>query len=91
MSHRHLLICNLLLLHLLGSVILNRGGATVLKVGATKRDSRAKRSKKNFYPPHLEKWGVQFFYTWGGTSKEITIIIEYTEICCLVVALIHIS
>jgi len=90
MSHRHLLICNLLLLHLLGSVILNRGGATVLKVGATKCDSRAKRSK-NFFTPHIWKSGGTIFLHVGGTSKEITIIIEYTEICCLVVALIHIS
>ena len=52
-----------------------RGGATVWKVGGTKRD---------LYPPHLEKWGYNFLHV-RGTSKQITISIEYTEICCLVV------
>jgi len=48
---------------------------------------KTSRAKKNLYPLHLEKWGVQFFSKWGyaGTSKQITISIEYTEICCLVV------
>ena len=56
------------------------------KSGGTKCDSLAKNI---LYLPHLEKWGYNF-YTWG-TSKDISIIIKYTEICCLVVALIHIS
>jgi len=55
------------------------------KSGGTKRDSRAKRAKKNV-PPHLEKWTVQFLLHLRGTSKQIPISIEYTEICCLVVA-----
>jgi len=45
------------------------------------------REKKNFVPPHLEKWGYNFLHV-RGTSKQITISIEYTEICCLVVVLI---
>ena len=91
MSHRHLLICNLLLLHLLGSVILNRGGATVLKVGEKTLFASEASGKIFFCTPHIWKSGGTIFLHVGGTSKEITIIIEYTEICCLVVALIHIS
>jgi len=64
-----------------------RGGATILKVRGTKRDSRA---KKNFVPPTFGKVGVHFFPC-GGMTKQITISIEYTEICCLVVALINMS
>ena len=63
----------------------------ILKVKGTKRDSRAKRAEKKLYlPPHLEKWGYNFFHV-GGTIKQITISFEYTEICCLVVALINMS
>jgi len=62
----------------------------VLKVGGQKVICERIKQKKFLYPPHLEKSGVQFL-TRGGTSKEGSIIIEYTEICCLVVALIHIS
>jgi len=61
-----------------------RGGATVLKVGGTKRDSLASLSKKNFCTSHIWKSG-------GYNFLHVTISIEYTEICCLVVALIHIS
>ena len=46
-----------------------------------KRDSRAERSKK--IVPHFSER--------GGTSKQIIISIEYTEFCCLVVALINMS
>jgi len=49
-------------------------------------------SEENFlYPPHFEKWGGYNFLHVRGTSKQITISIEYTEICCLVVALINMS
>jgi len=52
---------------------------------------RERSVRKNFLPPTFGKVGGTIFLHVGGTSKEITIIIEYTEICCLVVALIHIS
>ena len=55
----------------------------VLKVGGQKVIRERIERKKIFVPPTFGKV--------GGTSKEISIIIEYTEICCLVVALIHIS
>ena len=68
-----------------------RGGATILKVRGTKRDSRAKRRKK-IVPRTFGKMGVGLhFFPRVGTSKQITISIEYTEICCLVVALINMS
>jgi len=70
---------------------MHRGGATILKLRGTKRDSRAKRAKKNFCTPHIWKSGGTIFFHVGGTSKEITISIEYTEICCLVVALTNMS
>jgi len=41
-------------------------------------------------PPTFGKVGVQFCPR-GGTSKQITISIDYTEICCLDVALINMS
>jgi len=65
-----------------------RGGATVLKVGGTKRDPRAKRAKKKiFVPPTFGKVGGTIFLHVGYEQGNI----KYTEICCLVVALIHIS
>ena len=60
------------------------------KSGGTKSDSRAKRARKKILYPHIWKSGGTIFFTRGGTSKEVSIIIKYTEICCLVVALIHI-
>jgi len=68
-----------------------RGGATILKVRGTKRDSRAKRRKKNSTPHIWKNGGRPTFFSRVGTSKQITISIEYTEICCLVVALINMS
>ena len=65
-----------------------RGGATILKMMGTKCDLRA---KKNFVLPTFGKWGVQNFFSTGGTNKQIIISIEYTEICCLVVTLISVS
>ncbi len=61
---------------------MGKGGAASLKVGGTKRDSRAERAKKIILFPR--------FYKCGGTSKQIIISIEYTEIGCLFVALINI-
>jgi len=69
----------------------NRGGATILKVRGTKRDSPAKRAKKNFFTPDIWKSGGTIFFLRGGTSNQITISIEYTEICYLAVALINMS
>ena len=45
----------------------------MLKVEGTKRDSRAEQAKKISLYPH-------FSICWG-TSKQIIISIEYTEIC----------
>ena len=45
--------------------------------------------KKFFVPPHIWKSGGYNFFPRGGTSKQIISSIEYTEICCLVVALIN--
>ena len=73
-------------------VVSFRGGATVLKVGGQKVIRERSEWKIFFlYPPHLEKWGGTIFLHVGGTSKQTTISIEYTEICCLVVALINMS
>ena len=36
-----------------------------------------------FRTPHIWKSGGYIFYTWGGTSKEISIIIKYTEVSLL--------
>ena len=59
------------------------GGATDFKVGGTKQDSRAERTKKKSVPPLFQMW---------DTSKQIAVgAIEYIEICCLVVALINIG
>jgi len=67
----------------------NQGRRHGFKSGGTKRDSRAKRAKKIFFvPPTFGKVGGTIFLHVRGTSKQITISIEYTEICCLVVALI---
>ena len=52
--------------------------------------SGGKRDYFLYPPPHLAKWGYNSLHV-GGTSKQTTISIKYTEICCLVVALIHIS
>jgi len=60
----------------------NQGRCHGFKSGGIKRDSRA---KKKFCTPTFGKVGGTIFYMWG-TSKEISIIIKYTEICCLVVA-----
>ena len=60
------------------------GGATDFKVGGTKQDSRAERSKKIFLYPHFYKCG-------GYKQANISRGIEYIEICCLVVALINIG
>jgi len=61
-----------------------RGGATVLKVGG-QNVIRSLRSRKKFFcTSHIWKSG-------GYNFLHITISIEYTEICCLVVALLHIS
>ena len=49
------------------------------------------RELRDFVHPHLEKWGYNFFFYMKGTSKQLTISIEYTVICCLVVALINMS
>jgi len=39
-----------------------RGGATVLKEGGDKTWFASEASEKNFFvPPHLEKWGYNFF------------------------------
>jgi len=47
-----------------------RGGATVLKVGGTKRDSRAKRAKKKiFVPPTFGKVGGVQFFTRAGYEQ----------------------
>ena len=40
---------------------------------------------------YIWKSGGYNFFTRGGTSKEISIIIKLTEICCMGFALIHIS
>ena len=60
----------------------NRGGGTVLKVGGEKMWFAGEASEKNFFVPPT------IFLHVRGMSKQITISIEYTEICCLVVALI---
>jgi len=67
-----------------------RGGATVLNVG-NKTWFASEASGKKMCTPTFGKVGEYNFLHVGGTSKEISIIVEYTEICCLVVALIHIS
>ena len=53
----------------------NKGGATILKVRGTKDDSRA------IVPPLFQMWGY----------KQANVSLEYTEICCLVVALINMT
>jgi hypothetical protein len=58
-----------------------QGRRREFKSGVLKRDSRAERAKKYFVP---------HFHKYGGTSKQIIISIEYTEIGCLFVALINI-
>ena len=45
--------------------------------------------KKFFVPPTFGKVGGTIFFPRGGTSKQIISSIEYTEICCLVVASIN--
>ena len=55
-----------------------KGGAAILKVKETKHDSRAERAKKIFCTPHFSKC---------GEYKQANVSFEYTEICCLVVAL----
>ena len=54
----------------------------ILKMRGTGQNVILERSerKKFLVPPHLEKWGYNFFHV-EGTSNQITISIEYTEIC----------
>jgi len=61
-----------------------------LKVGGQNVIRERSEQKKFFCAPTFGKVGGTIFYTWG-TSTEMSIIIKYTEICCLVVALIHIG
>ena len=51
--------------------------------GGRPQMSRYEVGLKMFVPPTFGKVGVHFFHV-GGTSKQITIGIEYTEIYCLV-------
>ena len=90
--------CNTVVIHrtcasrLLTNTHTNQGRRHSFKSVGTKRDSPAKRARKKICTPHIWKsGGVQFFYTCGvraTRSKQITISIEYTEICCLAVVLI---
>jgi len=86
--------CNTVVIHrtcasrLLTNTHTNQGRRHSFKSGGTKRDSRAKRARKKICTPHIWKSGGYNFLHVRGTSKQITISIEYTEICCLVVILI---
>jgi len=67
----------------------NQGRRHGFKSGGDKMWFASEASEKNFFcTPHVWKSGGYNFLHVRGTSKQITISIEYTEICCLVVALI---
>jgi len=67
----------------------NQGRRHGFKSGGGQNVIRERRKrKKNFLYPHIWKSGGYNFLHVRGTSKQIIISIEYTEICCLVVALI---
>ena len=57
-------------LHVWNDYVISRGGATVLKVGEQNVIRERSEQKIFFVPPHLEKWGVQFFYTWGVRARK---------------------
>jgi len=52
-----------------------KGGAAILKVGVA--------SENIFAPPLSQMWGYE--------QANVSRLIEYTEICCLAVALINMS
>jgi len=78
-------------LHVWNDYVISRGGATVLKVGEQNVIRERSEQKIFFCAPTFGKVGGTIFLHVGGTSTEMSIIIKYTEICCLVVALIHIG
>ena len=48
-----------------GLTLFKQGRRHGFQSGGTKRDSRAKGAKKNFFTPTFGKVGGTIFYTWG--------------------------
>jgi len=51
---------------------------------------RQRSERKKIFTPDIWKSGGTIFFLRGGTSNQITVSIEYTEICYLAVALINV-